>query len=107
MPRLWCVILPIAHITQSCNISLWKTICLAENFVEALCFLWQETQHRLNYLLDVHMFSKEDLDLNSMVLVWPQNILPIFELNREVQSFQVFAVSHKTHLLQRGDEVFL
>ncbi|XP_063065421.1 dynein axonemal heavy chain 12 [Engraulis encrasicolus] len=52
--------------------------------IEELNAKIMETQHRLNYLLDVHMFSKEDLDLNSMVLVWPQNILPIFELNREL-----------------------
>lgn len=44
----------------------------------------QETQHRLNYLLDVHLFSAEDLHLNSVVLLWPQNILPIFDLNDEV-----------------------
>lgn len=45
---------------------------------------WQETHHRLNYLLDVHIFDPEDLELNSTVLIWPQKIYPVFDLNDEV-----------------------
>ncbi|XP_071374585.1 dynein axonemal heavy chain 12 [Centroberyx affinis] len=43
-----------------------------------------KTYYRLNYLLDVHIFEPEDLELNSTVFLWPQNILPVFELNDEV-----------------------
>ncbi|XP_046897139.1 dynein axonemal heavy chain 12 [Hypomesus transpacificus] len=43
-----------------------------------------ETHHRLNYLLDVHIFDQEDLQLNSTVLLCPYNIDPVFELNDEV-----------------------
>uniref|UniRef100_A0A3P8ZCE8 AAA+ ATPase domain-containing protein n=1 Tax=Esox lucius TaxID=8010 RepID=A0A3P8ZCE8_ESOLU len=44
----------------------------------------QETHHRLNYLLDVYIFDPEDLEFNSTVLLWPQNIVPVFDLNDEV-----------------------
>ncbi|CAL8325422.1 unnamed protein product [Merluccius merluccius] len=43
-----------------------------------------DAYRRLNYLLDVHDFEPEHLELNSTVFLWPQNILPIFELNDEV-----------------------
>uniref|UniRef100_A0A4W4EIL8 Dynein heavy chain linker domain-containing protein n=1 Tax=Electrophorus electricus TaxID=8005 RepID=A0A4W4EIL8_ELEEL len=43
-----------------------------------------EMHNRLNYLLDVHLFDAEDLELNSRVLLCPQNITPIFDLNDEV-----------------------
>uniref|UniRef100_A0A8C5ATC2 Dynein, axonemal, heavy chain 12 n=1 Tax=Gadus morhua TaxID=8049 RepID=A0A8C5ATC2_GADMO len=39
--------------------------------------------NRLGYLLDVHVFDQEYLELNSTVFLWPQNILPVFELNDE------------------------
>ena len=60
-----------------------------------LCGLWpglnelkeriKESQNRLNYLLDVHLFITEDIHLNSTVLTWPQEILPIFLSNDEVR----------------------
>ncbi|XP_066529410.1 dynein axonemal heavy chain 12 [Hoplias malabaricus] len=43
-----------------------------------------ETHRRLNYLLDVHILDSEDLELNSAVLLWPQNICQYFDLNNEV-----------------------
>ncbi|XP_051515044.1 dynein axonemal heavy chain 12-like [Myxocyprinus asiaticus] len=43
-----------------------------------------ETQQRLNYLLDVHIFDAEHLELNATVLLWPQNIYPIFDQSDEV-----------------------
>jgi hypothetical protein len=46
----------------------------------------QEAYNRLGYLLDVHVFDQEYLELNSTVFLWPQNILPVFELNDEVSS---------------------
>ncbi len=39
---------------------------------------------RMQYLLDVYIFSSDDLDLNSQVLMWPKNINPIFEKNDDI-----------------------
>ncbi|XP_029912440.1 dynein heavy chain 12, axonemal [Myripristis murdjan] len=44
----------------------------------------KETYRRLNYLLDVHIFEPEDLEMNSTVFLWPQNIIPVFELHDEL-----------------------
>ncbi|KAI1892368.1 hypothetical protein AGOR_G00132640 [Albula goreensis] len=43
-----------------------------------------EMHRRLNILLDLHIFEPEDLDLNSTVLLWPRNMLPIFDEGDEV-----------------------
>ncbi|KAF4078180.1 hypothetical protein AMELA_G00196410 [Ameiurus melas] len=52
--------------------------------IEELSSKIMETLRRLNYLLDVHIFDAEDLELHSTVLLWPQNINQIFELSAEV-----------------------
>ncbi|XP_019944293.2 dynein axonemal heavy chain 12 [Paralichthys olivaceus] len=44
----------------------------------------KEAYNRLIYLLDVHVVEPEDLELNSTVFLWPENILHVFELNDEV-----------------------
>ncbi|KAM4737020.1 LOW QUALITY PROTEIN: dynein axonemal heavy chain 12-like [Anableps anableps] len=44
----------------------------------------QEASDRLLYLLNVCIFEPEDYDLNSVVFLWPKNILHAFELNKEV-----------------------
>jgi hypothetical protein len=36
------------------------------------------------YLLDTHLFPQEDIDLNTQVLLWPENIGPIFDKNEEL-----------------------
>ncbi len=38
----------------------------------------------MNYLMDVHTFDAEHLELNASVLLWPQNIYPIFDQSDEV-----------------------
>uniref|UniRef100_A0A8C1KRB1 Dynein axonemal heavy chain 12 n=1 Tax=Cyprinus carpio TaxID=7962 RepID=A0A8C1KRB1_CYPCA len=43
-----------------------------------------EAQHRMNYLMDVHIFDEEHLELNATVVLWPQNIYPIFDQSDEV-----------------------
>ncbi|MEQ2250438.1 hypothetical protein ILYODFUR_000797 [Ilyodon furcidens] len=43
-----------------------------------------EASTRLLYLLDVYIVEQADLDLNSVVFLWPKNILHVFELNNEV-----------------------
>ncbi|XP_032094987.1 dynein heavy chain 12, axonemal [Thamnophis elegans] len=44
----------------------------------------KECQRRMNYLLDVYLFEPEDLTLNATVLLWPQNINPIFDENDDI-----------------------
>uniref|UniRef100_A0A8C5R657 Dynein axonemal heavy chain 12 n=1 Tax=Leptobrachium leishanense TaxID=445787 RepID=A0A8C5R657_9ANUR len=39
---------------------------------------------RMNYLLDVYIFTPEDLSLNATALMWPQNINPVFDKNDEL-----------------------
>ena len=41
----------------------------------------------MSYLLDIFLFSPEDLALNSAVLMWPSKINPIFDENDEVSIF--------------------
>ncbi|KAH0630137.1 hypothetical protein JD844_012805 [Phrynosoma platyrhinos] len=38
----------------------------------------------MNYLLDVYLFDGEDLAMNAAVLLWPQNINPIFDENDDI-----------------------
>ncbi|XP_063147830.1 dynein axonemal heavy chain 12 [Candoia aspera] len=44
----------------------------------------KECQRRMNYLLDVYLFEPQDLTLNATVLLWPQNINPIFDENDDI-----------------------
>nr|XP_046251760.1 dynein axonemal heavy chain 12 isoform X2 [Scatophagus argus] len=44
----------------------------------------KEAYCRLMYLLDIHIFEPEDLELNSAVFLWPQKILHVFMLSDEV-----------------------
>lgn len=82
---------------STCNLSLYGLYGFLRyrintNTINYHHVLWQEAHHRLSYLLDVHIFEPEDMELNSAVLLWPQNILPVFELNDEVTSFIPFTV---------------
>lgn len=43
----------------------------------------KELLNAITYLLEVHIFPKEDINLNSRTLLWPQEIGPIFEKNEE------------------------
>lgn len=38
----------------------------------------------MQFLLDTHLFPKEDIDLNARVLMWPADIQPVFDENEEV-----------------------
>lgn len=44
----------------------------------------------MNYLLDVFIFTPEDLMLNATVLLWPQKINPIFDENDDVKIFSLY-----------------
>ncbi|XP_072525468.1 dynein axonemal heavy chain 12 isoform X2 [Salminus brasiliensis] len=52
--------------------------------IEELNSKIMETHSRFIYLLHLHTFDADDLELNSKVLLWPQNINPIFDFNNEV-----------------------
>ncbi|XP_077070519.1 dynein axonemal heavy chain 12 [Siphateles boraxobius] len=43
-----------------------------------------ETQHRMNYLMNVHIFEPEHLKLNATVVLWPQDIYTIFDQSDKV-----------------------
>lgn len=44
----------------------------------------RDLKKSMAYLLDVHLFPTEDIELNSRVLLWPYEIGPIFDQNEEV-----------------------
>ena len=44
----------------------------------------KDSLKRLTYLLDVHTFSSDDMELNRSTLLWPQGISPVFEENEQV-----------------------
>nr|XP_033781609.1 dynein heavy chain 12, axonemal isoform X2 [Geotrypetes seraphini] len=52
--------------------------------IQALNAQIGECKRRMNYLLDVYLFSPEDLLLNSTVLLWPEMINPVFDENDEL-----------------------
>ncbi|KAL3853467.1 hypothetical protein ACJMK2_017003 [Sinanodonta woodiana] len=44
----------------------------------------KQSKDRLAYLIDVHLFSPEDIDLNCEALTWPKRINPVFDENEEL-----------------------
>jgi dynein heavy chain len=44
----------------------------------------RELQRSMGFLLDNYLFEQKDLDLNSRVLLWPNEIGPIFDRNEEL-----------------------
>ena len=44
----------------------------------------KESHTRMSYLLDVHIFSDGDIQLNKDILLWPQKINPVFDKNDEL-----------------------
>ena len=48
------------------------------------CSVAQESKIRLMYLVGVHLFSEDDIKLNSEVFNWKQRIEPIFDQSEEV-----------------------
>ena len=47
----------------------------------------KDSLKRLTYLLDVHTFSSDDMELNRGTLLWPQGISPVFEENEQVCTY--------------------
>ena len=44
----------------------------------------EDSKKHLLYLIDVHIFSEEDIQLNTLTLGWPGKIKPVFEQNTEI-----------------------
>ena len=44
----------------------------------------EKSKGHLLYLIDVHIFSEDDIKLNTLTLGWPSNIKPVFEQNTEI-----------------------
>lgn len=40
--------------------------------------------------MDVHIFDAEHLELNATVVLWPQNIYPIFDQSDEVKNMNKY-----------------
>jgi hypothetical protein len=45
----------------------------------------KDLKKAMAYLLDIHLFPKEDIDLNTRVILWPYEIGPVFDQNEEVR----------------------
>ncbi|XP_019392438.1 PREDICTED: dynein heavy chain 12, axonemal [Crocodylus porosus] len=52
--------------------------------IQELIVRIKECHQRMNYLLDVFIFTPQDLMLNATVLLWPQTINPIFDENDDL-----------------------
>lgn len=50
----------------------------------------EELKKSMSFLLDIHLFPHEDIELNTRVLLWPSEIGPIFDKNEEV--CQIFII---------------
>uniref|UniRef100_A0A3Q2XVH1 Dynein heavy chain linker domain-containing protein n=1 Tax=Hippocampus comes TaxID=109280 RepID=A0A3Q2XVH1_HIPCM len=50
---------------------------------QSIALLHEKIKSRLSYLLDVHIFEPEDLELNSTVFMWPLKIQEVFKLSDE------------------------
>ncbi|KAH3819657.1 hypothetical protein DPMN_121399 [Dreissena polymorpha] len=65
-----------------------------------------QSKDRLAYLIDVFLFSSDDIDLNCEVLTWPKRINPVFDRNEEVSDryclypFMPSGLSHPSKLDQ-------
>ncbi|XP_029142079.1 dynein heavy chain 12, axonemal [Protobothrops mucrosquamatus] len=65
----------------------------------------KECQRRMNYLLDIYLFEPEDLTLNATVLLWPQNINPIFDENDEI--IEMSKRKGETELLAKREKLIM
>lgn len=48
---------------------------------------WEAVQGSLNtltYLLDIHTFTTQEMELNKVTLTWPEKLNPIFEENEKI-----------------------
>ena len=70
-----------------------------EEFVKEQWEAVQASLHTLTYLLDIHSFTSEEMELNKVTLTWPEKLTPIFEQNEEIiQSSKVRLVVYYNEL---------
>ncbi|XP_069795725.1 dynein axonemal heavy chain 12 isoform X2 [Narcine bancroftii] len=65
----------------------------------------KELQRRLEYLLDVYIFDPKDLDLHVTVLLWPKNIISIFDENDEL--VEKAKLKGETELLAKREKLIV
>ncbi|KAK6177269.1 hypothetical protein SNE40_015399 [Patella caerulea] len=65
----------------------------------------KESKDRLAYLIDVYMFTPEDIELNCEVLTWPSRINPVFDQNDEL--VEKSKQKSEKELLQKREKVML
>ena len=61
-----------------------KSLLLANSFIINCQEEIETSKGHLLYLIDVHIFSEDDIKLNTKTLRWPSNIKPVFEQNTEI-----------------------
>lgn len=44
----------------------------------------KELRREMAYILQIHLFDKEDIDLNTRTVLWPIEIIPVFDKNEEL-----------------------
>ncbi|XP_038668758.1 dynein heavy chain 12, axonemal [Scyliorhinus canicula] len=64
-----------------------------------------ELRRRLDYLFDVYIFNPPDLDLHATVLLWPKNIIPIFDENDEL--VEKAKLKGETELLAKREKLIV
>ena len=64
--------------------NLGKSLLLANSFIINCQEEIETSKGHLLYLIDVHIFSEDDIKLNTKTLRWPSNIKPVFEQNTEI-----------------------
>ena len=64
--------------------NLGKSLLLADSFIINCQEEIETSKGHLLYLIDVHIFSEDDIKLNTKTLRWPSNIKPVFEQNTEI-----------------------
>ena len=50
------------------------------------------------YLLDLYIFTPDDLELNKKAIMWPKTINPIFDQNDEVITFFVYFICNRKEM---------
>ncbi len=51
----------------------------------------KDLRYQMAYLLEIHLFDKDDIDLNTKVVLWPSDIGPVFDQNEELINETRFA----------------
>lgn len=50
----------------------------------------EDSMKRLRFLLDMYLFTGEEIELNQNTLMWPKKLDPIFEENEKVGNCLIY-----------------